>query len=88
MSQNDLDSVTRRRVQLEKLVNELMADQPDESLVRELSLQVGVPVCGGLVEHMGAVLQKMDQIYFAENEFSKSKTAKSSQLEGSDVEFQ
>ena len=88
MSQNDLDSMTRRRVQLEELVNELMADQPNETLVRELSLQVGVPVSGGLVDHMGAILQKMDQIYFAQSKASKATTAKSSQLEGNDVEFQ
>ena len=88
MSQNELDGTAHRREQLEELVNELMADQPNETLVRELSLQVGVPVCGGLVEHMGAILQKMDQIYFAQNEVLKSSPSKSSQLEGSDVEFQ
>lgn len=45
--------------ELDLLVDELMKDQPDEKLVRQLMLRVGVPYSKDPIERVNRVLLKM-----------------------------
>ena len=45
--------------ELDLLVDELMKDQPDEKLVRQLMLKVGVPYSKDPIERVNRVLLKM-----------------------------
>ncbi len=45
--------------ELDLLVDELMKDQPDEKLVRQLMLNVGVPYSKDPIERVNRVLLKM-----------------------------
>lgn len=45
--------------ELDHLVDELMKDQPDEKLIRQLMLKVGVPYSKDPIERVNRVLMKM-----------------------------
>jgi len=45
--------------ELDLLVDELMKDQPDEKLVRQLMIKIGVPYSKDPIERVNRVLLKM-----------------------------
>lgn len=48
---------------LETLVEELMKDKPNATLVQQLSAKLGLPYSGDLVTQMSTVLQEAHKIY-------------------------
>lgn len=66
----------KKQQTLEKLVDELMKDQPNKTLVRQLSLQLGIPYSGDSMTQINTVLQKMDT-YFEKGSMPKSKILES-----------
>ncbi|WP_413289383.1 hypothetical protein [Bdellovibrio sp. HCB337] len=48
---------------LEKLVDELMKDQPNQQLVKKLSTKLGMDYSVDPLIHMSTVLQSMNNVY-------------------------
>ncbi len=48
---------------LEKLVDELMKDHPNKSILKKLSLKLGIPYSGDSVTHINTVLNTMNSVH-------------------------
>lgn len=54
---------TKKQEHLEQLVDELMKDHPDQSLVRHLTGQLCIPYSKDPLTLMGSVLQSANSVY-------------------------
>ena len=52
---------------LEKLVSELMKDQPSQAIVKKLSRSLGMPYSGDSMTQMNTVLNSMNSVYLRAN---------------------
>lgn len=57
----------KKQVALEKLVDELMKDQPRKQLVKQLTSELGMAYSVDPVTQMGTVLQSMNSVYLRSN---------------------
>ncbi len=59
-------SVSTKQENLEKLVEELLRAQPNEQMVKKLSLKLGISYSADPLILMNTVLQSMNNVYLTE----------------------
>jgi len=64
---NPADSNVEKKQRLEKLVDELMKDQPNRQTVKKLTSELGLAYSMDPVIQMSTVLQSMNSVYLASN---------------------
>ncbi|MEK2689332.1 hypothetical protein [Bdellovibrio sp. GT3] len=57
----------KKTVSLEKLVEELMKDQPNRNLVKQLTSELGMEYSGDPMTQMNTVLQSMNTVLLRSN---------------------
>lgn len=57
----------KKQVALERLVDELMKDQPNRDLVKRLTTELGLEYSVDPVTQMSTVLQAMNSVYLRSN---------------------
>ncbi|AHZ85552.1 hypothetical protein AB1A81_17430 [Bdellovibrio bacteriovorus] len=57
----------KKQVALEKLVDELMKDQPSRQLVKQLTNELGMPYSLDPMTQINTVLQSMNTVYLRSN---------------------
>lgn len=57
----------KKKAALEKLVDELMKDQPSRQLVKQLTTELGLAYSVDPVTQMSTVLQSMNSVYLQSN---------------------
>lgn len=57
----------KKQVALEKLVDELMKDQPRKQLVKQLTTELGMAYSVDPMTQMNTVLQSMNSVYLRSN---------------------
>lgn len=57
----------KKKAALEKLVDELMKDQPSRQLVKQLTNELGLAYSVDPVTQMSTVLQSMNSVYLQSN---------------------
>lgn len=57
----------KKQIALEKLVDELMKDQPRRQLIKQLTSELGMAYSADPVTQMSTVLQSMNSVYLHSN---------------------
>ncbi|UXR65835.1 MULTISPECIES: hypothetical protein [Bdellovibrio] len=57
----------KKQAALEKLVDELMKDQPSRQLVKQLTTELGMPYSLDPMTQINTVLQSMNTVYLRSN---------------------
>ncbi len=59
--------LAKKKVALERLVDELMKDQPQKPLIKQLTAQLGLDYSVDIVTQMSTVLESMNSVYLPTN---------------------
>ncbi len=62
-----MSQLDKKQLALEKLVDELMKDQPSRQLVKKLTEELGLSYSVDPVTQMSTVLQSMNSVYLQTN---------------------
>lgn len=58
---------TEKKLALEKLVDELMKDQPNRTMIKKLTSELGMAYSVDPLTQMSTVLQSMNSVYLPSN---------------------
>lgn len=62
-----METLDKKQVALQKLVDELIKDQPSRQLVKQLTAELGMEYSVDPMTQMNTVLQSMNSVYLRSN---------------------
>ncbi len=62
-----MTQIDKKKAALERLVEELIKDEPQRPLIKQLSQELGLDYSGDMVTQMSTVLESMNSVYLQSN---------------------